>query len=184
MDKSQIIKICSASIIMMQAISSLAQITVNPSAGKTPKQILKEVFVGKGVTISNVEFNGFSGKLTDKDSKQFGTFSNDEKGFPNFFSSGIILCSGNCKIAEGPNDTNGKTEIITDYPEGFECNELKKIVSPYSVNCPAVLEFDFSSVSNHVVFRYVFATEEYPNFSCSKFNDVFGFFVKDKRKPI
>ena len=41
----------------------------------------------------------------------------------------------------------------------------------------AVLEFDFVPSSTSVGFEYVFASEEYPEFSCSSYNDVFGFFI-------
>ena len=156
-----------------------AQISVNPSTGKTPEDIVREVIMGEGVIISNVQFNGIDGTLGQQESSQLGTFSNNENGFPGFFASGIILCTGYCKVAEGPNNDSGKTQAA----EGnkVKCKELESIVSPYSVNHPAVLEFDFSSVTSHVQFRYVFASEEYPVCSCSQFNDVFGFFVKDAK---
>lgn len=155
------------------------QIVVHPSAGKTPEKIVKDVFMGKGVKITNVKFNGSSDKLKVGNSAQLGTFTNDTKGFPDFFSSGIILCSGDTKAMEGPNNNGGITASVQNYPAGLKCEELEDIVRPYGVNHPAILEFDFSSVSNHVAFRYIFATEEYPQFSCSVFNDVFGFFVKE-----
>jgi gliding motility-associated-like protein len=41
----------------------------------------------------------------------------------------------------------------------------------------AVLRFNFVCEGNKVQFRYVFASEEYPEYVCSDFNDVFGFFI-------
>lgn len=166
-------------ILLIQADLSCGQIVVHPSAGKTAEEIVKEVFMGEGVKISNVTFNGCKGRLEEKSSVQFATFTNDTTGFPDFFSYGIVLCSGNSKAMEGPNDGIDITVPVKEYPAGLKCEELEELVRPYSVNHPAILEFDFSSVSNHVAFRYFFATEEYPQFSCSVFNDVFGFFVND-----
>ncbi|MFN6115212.1 MAG: choice-of-anchor L domain-containing protein, partial [Flavobacteriales bacterium] len=40
----------------------------------------------------------------------------------------------------------------------------------------AVLEFDFVTTGDSIKFRYVFGSEEYPEFVCS-FNDAFGFFL-------
>ena len=166
-------------LLLFLARPSAGQVKVRPSAEKTPEQIVKEVIMGNGVIITNVSFNGRSGSLPTKNSAQFGTFSNED-GSSGFFSSGIILCTGDCLVAEGPNNVNGMTRPI-DASHTVDSNELSKLVIPFPVNCPAVLEFDFSSVTKHVAFRYIFASEEYPNFSCSVFNDVFGFFVTDTK---
>jgi hypothetical protein len=158
----------------------VGQISIHPSEGRTPEEIVKEFVMGDGVTITNVKFNGSSGVLKKRVSAQLGTFSNDKKGFPDFFSSGIILCTGDCKMAEGPNNDESKTAHVGSYAGNFfshKCKDLESIVNPSSLYHPAVLEFDFSSVTKYVRFRYVFASEEYPVFSCSNFNDVFGFFV-------
>ncbi len=40
-----------------------------------------------------------------------------------------------------------------------------------------VLEFDLQPVGSFVEFEYVFGSEEYPEYNCSAFNDVFGFFI-------
>jgi len=39
------------------------------------------------------------------------------------------------------------------------------------------LEFDLQPVGNFVEFEYVFGSEEYPEYNCSAFNDMFGFFI-------
>lgn len=165
--------------ILAIATCGFGQISVNSCNGKTAQEVVEEFVKGNGVKISNAKFNGTDDKLKKKQSSQLGTFTNNEKKFPVFFSSGIIICTGNCKMAEGPNDHDGKTSEAS--PSGQKCKELEKIVKPYPVNFPAVLEFDFSSVTQHVQFRYVFASEEYPEYSCSQFNDVFGFFVTDTK---
>jgi PKD repeat protein len=40
-----------------------------------------------------------------------------------------------------------------------------------------ILEFDFVANGDSVNFRYQFGSEEYPNYTCTEFNDVFGFFI-------
>lgn len=43
--------------------------------------------------------------------------------------------------------------------------------------CVAVLEFDFIPTGDSISFRFVFGSEEYPEYVCSQYNDVFGFFL-------
>lgn len=40
-----------------------------------------------------------------------------------------------------------------------------------------VLEFDFNAMGDTIKFNYVFASEEYPEYACTSFNDVFGFLI-------
>lgn len=40
-----------------------------------------------------------------------------------------------------------------------------------------ILEFDLNPVGNFVEFEYVFGSEEYPEFNCSAFNDIFAFHI-------
>lgn len=40
-----------------------------------------------------------------------------------------------------------------------------------------ILQFDFKPAGDTVSFKYVFGSEEYTSFTCSQFNDVFGFFI-------
>jgi len=88
------------------------------------------------------------------------------------FNEGILLTSGNTTIAEGPNNlpnagtfdgTGGDADLTT--------------LSGNTTYNASVLEFDFIPSSDTVTFRYVFGSEEYPEYVCSQFNDVFGFFL-------
>ena len=40
-----------------------------------------------------------------------------------------------------------------------------------------IIEFEFLATSDSIKFNYVFASNEYPNYTCSSFNDAFGFFL-------
>ena len=62
-------------------------------------------------------------------------------------------------INDGTTDTN--LQALTTYP----VTNLSK------------LEFDFVSISGDVQFEYIFASEEYPEYVCSSYNNVFGFFL-------
>ncbi|MBK7946535.1 MAG: choice-of-anchor L domain-containing protein [Flavobacteriales bacterium] len=43
-----------------------------------------------------------------------------------------------------------------------------------------MLEFDFIPTGDTLRFRYVFGSEEYPNYTCGSVNDVFGFFLSGR----
>ncbi|MBQ7490403.1 MAG: choice-of-anchor L domain-containing protein [Bacteroidales bacterium] len=155
-----------------------AQVTVTPSTGQTPQNLVNNVLVGGGVNVSNVKFNGVSTALTATTGAQIGTFSNNLSVYPTLgFSSGLIIATGNIDVAPGPNNENGASN---EADNNVSCPELANLISGYgSPYNPAVLEFDFVTVANSVAFRYVFASEEYPDYVGTNYNDVFGFFVTD-----
>ncbi len=164
----------------MRATSASA-IAVSESTGMTPEQLVNNVFLGDGVHISNVKFNGVNTALTTTNGAQLGTFTADVTGytFPtNFFENGLIMTTGKIATALGPNDTDSESNQLGSY-EPPACSELDSLIPDYEVNKPAVLEFDFVTVSDHISFNYVFASEEYPEWAGSSYNDVFGFFVTD-----
>lgn len=43
----------------------------------------------------------------------------------------------------------------------------------------AYLEFQFKAIGSQINFEFVFGSEEYPEYNCSPYNDVFGFFLSE-----
>lgn len=85
------------------------------------------------------------------------------------------MTTGNISVAPGPNN-NGSSS--SQNSQGIPDAQLSAIAnSNLGSNGASVLEFDFVSISGTVSFEYVFASEEYPEYACSSFNDVFAFFV-------
>ena len=54
--------------------------------------------------------------------------------------------------------------------------QLTTLVGAATYNA-CVLEFDLQPAGSYIEFEYVFGSEEYPEFNCSSFNDVFGFYI-------
>lgn len=136
-----------------------AQITVDNSM--TPTQLVQNVLLGAGISVSNVTFSGGS--------TQRGTFTgNSNIGI----SDGIILATGDINLAIGPN-TSG-SESLGGGTSGDPDLDLLVGNTTYDA---AVLEFDFIPSADTVRFFYVFGSEEYPEYVCSDFNDVFAFFL-------
>jgi gliding motility-associated-like protein len=93
--------------------------------------------------------------------------------------SGIVLTSGRAMTVgttqgvNGPNTGDGPGQGTSG--PAVDAN-LSSIVTQ-SLNDLCKLEFDFVPAGDSVKFDYVFASTEYQSFSCSVFNDVFGFFI-------
>lgn len=150
------------------ALPAMAQLVV--SSGQSAQQ-LAQTIVGTGVSVNNAVLNctqGGSG-LFDGTSSNIG------------LNSGILLTSGVVNNAVGPN-------LVPDrsYPDPFTivaCDantgdaQLQNIVSPQTTFDACILEFDVVPLGNTLSFRYVFASEEYPEYVCSDYNDVFAFFI-------
>jgi hypothetical protein len=142
-------------------MSLFAQLTVSQQNATT---LVQNVLVGSGVTVSNISFQGAAPMI--------GSFNGSNSNIG--FSSGIIMSTGKIQDALGPNQETGS---------GAEMNVngnalLDNILTGNNQTLDAaVLRFNFVCEGNKVQFRYVFASEEYPEYVCSDFNDVFGFFI-------
>ncbi len=150
---------------------SQAQLTVTSAAGMTPQQLVQNTLVGTGVTVSNVEFNGSLGSIS---SSQIGSFATGSTPTNLGLTDGLILSSGGVNGAIGPNISISTTTAFTGTP--ITDPQLQALVI-LAVNDASVLEFDFIPLSDTIKFRYIFASDEYPEFVCSDFNDIFGFFI-------
>jgi hypothetical protein len=102
-------------------------------------------------------------------------------GSSNFgINNGIVLSSGfvNADTANGIIGLNGLPSFMSsDFVGTPGDSMLEAIVAPHITYDACVLEFDIQPVGNFMEFEYVFGSEEYPEFNCSSFNDVFGFYI-------
>lgn len=148
-----------AAIFQIVIFSAQAQtLTVT---GSTNANNLAQILAGSGVTVTNAVLTGAANSS--------GTFSTT--GNPIGIASGILLTSGQVANAVGPNIGTGTG---TDNGTVGDAN-LDLITS--SSQDAAVLEFDVTPIGNSISFNYVFGSDEYPEYVCSNFNDVFAFFI-------
>lgn len=144
----------------------------------TPSQLINDVLLGEGIDAQNITFNGTA---IDNISSQFGTFNAQNSNIG--LSHGIILATGGVTIAESPNDLPTAYVVV---PESEEYNiepDLAQIMAPAALNDVAVIEFDFTAQGDTLRFKYVFASEEYNEHTCSPYNDAFGFFISGPGIP-
>lgn len=148
---------------------AFGQIIVNNA--QTPNQLVQNVLMGVGVTASNVTYNT-SAASADVSQPNVSFFDATGTTFP--ITSGVLMTTGLGIGAVGPNDATSQTDpgtpLVTSDPH-------LNAIAAGSVTNGAVLEFDFVPSGDTISFRYVFGSEEYPEFSPSSFNDAFGFFL-------
>lgn len=153
------LKSCFILLTTLIATHSLnAQLVVTQNANATS---LAQLLAGTGVTISNAT------KIANNNS--LGTFTNSGTNLG--LSSGVILTTGN--VASIPQ--NASAFASTSY-SGTGDAQLQTLTGGYIYD-KTVLEFDVTPQGNILMFNYVFASEEYPEWVCTQFNDVFGFFI-------
>lgn len=149
---------------LSMGISLNAQLVVNST--QTPAQLVNDVLLGNGVQAFNVRYNGVLDPAANVIGSGSFTTSNSNLGL----SAGLILSSGQATAVAGPqsgfsgnaNGTGSDPDLVS--------------ISGGTINDRAVLEFDFIPTGDTLKFRFVFASEEYPEYVCS-FNDAFGFFL-------
>lgn len=152
------------SAILLAAIPARAQLVVNST--QTPAQLVQDVLLGNGVQAFNVRYNGVLNPPANVIGSGSFTTTNSNLGL----AAGLILSSGQVADAAGP------ASNYSGNPNGTGSDPDLVSISGGTINDRAVLEFDFIPTGDTLKFRFVFASEEYPEYVCS-FNDAFGFFL-------
>lgn len=157
--------------ILLIAIATFLTTTVGAqlvtSTAMSPAQLVQNVLLGSGVTVSNVTFNGSPAAIGYFDA------SNTTLGI----DEGILLTTGTVSnTGDGPHGPNNQSGAGFDNGSGG-FPPLSSLIGGIDTYNASRLEFDFVPYSDSVRFRYVFASEEYPEYVGSQFNDVFAFFI-------
>lgn len=137
---------------------------------------LAQKLVGFGVTVTNatLDCGSANGDNINHGSGMF-TVTSSNLGL----DSGIVLTSGvaatNGTIL-GVNNINASAFSPSNSTNLIGDPDLTTLVGG-TTNDKCILEFDFTTLGDTVKFDYVFGSSEYESFTCSNFNDVFGFFI-------
>ncbi|GCD77613.1 hypothetical protein JCM31826_10950 [Thermaurantimonas aggregans] len=147
--------------------STFAQLTVSQAAPlySPVPNLIQNVLIGTGVQVSNIISVGNSG---------IGFFNGVNSNIG--LDSGVVMSTGgiNHVVPNGPATPVGNA--------GGSDSDLQALLVSMglpasSINNLVRITFNFVPMGDSIKFRYVFASREYPGFTCSLFNDVFGFFV-------
>ncbi len=182
-------------VFFLFAFSVETQAQITTSNNMTPTQMVQNVLLGSGITVSNVTYTGYANGIA--------TF-NAPTAVNLGFTSGLYLTTGSY-LANDPLGTGGGSDgpfgpssnfqsisQSTSFPPNNGDPDLdlllQQVGSASTSNDAAVLEFDFVPQSDTVKFRYRFGSEEYNEFVPSTGGlavaDVFGFFLSGVSVPL
>jgi gliding motility-associated-like protein len=148
---------------LIAPIASQAQITVVPSA--TAATLMNKL-LGPGVIAINPVLT--CAPLGNGTFVGFSTLS---------FDSGIVLSSGRAQTIPGNPGSNGPASAFASTGFATPGDPQLTALSGNPTHDACILEFDFRPAGDTVKFDYVFGSEEYTNYTCTGFNDPFGFFI-------
>ena len=123
---------------------------------------MNDVFLGGDIVTGNFSSVGFGAGI--------GYFDGTDANIG--FEEGVILSSGGVNFVTG--GFGAGSGVSGDADLELALNEINLT---WGVNNVTILEFDFVAESESVAFNYVFASQEYSEFTCTQYNDIFGFFL-------
>lgn len=161
------------------ATGQTMQVTNANTPPFSPTNLISNIFLGDGVEVTNIAFNGQPVSV--------GYFTSGTQAVG--LDRGIVMTTG---LAETTNPNVGPfgSESIGSL---FANNNVSGFVPSFDPNLSPLASgalFDITSytitfvpTSDTLRFRYCFASEEYPEFACSQYNDIFGFFIQGPNYP-
>lgn len=157
-------------ILLGLAFASPALSQLTTSTGQSPQALVENVLLGQGVIVSNIMYNGSPSAIA--------SFSGTNTNLG--IDQGIVLTTGTViNNGSGPQGPNNQAGCGMDNGTGGS-SILSNLIGGTQTYNAAILEFDFIPFSDTVRFKYVFGSDEYPEFAPpnnSSYNDVFGFFI-------
>ncbi|PQJ11220.1 hypothetical protein CJD36_005285 [Flavipsychrobacter stenotrophus] len=157
-------------VLLFAGASQSASAQITPSTGYTASQLVSKL-VGAGVTTSGEVLTCASGA-----SGEFMVTSSNLG-----LDCGVALTTGKVVTGGGQYGIN----VLTGVASGSFASvdnlapgdaALTTLAGQPTKNA-CILEFDFIPSGDTIRFNYVFGSEEYPSFTCSNYNDVFGFLI-------
>lgn len=160
------------SVLILFGLKGFAQpITVvdGNTSPYTPENLITNVFLGQGVTVTDVQFFG--------DPLSVGYF---DEALPSVgIDRGVVMSSGRVSSLGGGVGIDNPGSTFASYNSNTSLGDAD--LADILVNLPErdVCKYiiSFIPTSDTLEFNFVWASEEYPEYACSSFNDVFGFFI-------
>ena len=150
-------------VLFFYSFLGFSQITVTNGVPFNTEESIVNVLVDNQLEISNFSSVGFQ--------QGIGYFDGFNSNIG--FDAGVILSTGGLNFVTaggfgGGSGVSGDSDLE---------DALGAINLNWDVYNVTILEFDFVAGDEIVEFNYVFGSEEYAQYTCSQYNDIFGFFL-------
>ena len=153
---------------------------INPVTNPLVDSLVKKM-VGNGVQISNIRSN------LKQTTRALATFRTNSPQLLSGIRSGLMMVTGVADTMAGNNSGGVISRSIPASDTVAGCSQGRQMLnlvlagnstaSRRATDC-VTIQFDFIPATDTIRFNYIFASEEYNQFVCSNFNDIFGFFIK------
>ncbi|MCA9177374.1 MAG: DUF4347 domain-containing protein, partial [Planctomycetales bacterium] len=161
----------------LDGLSTTLDLEITPAANNgAVRGLFDNQLVGTGVTTT-----GFS-RIGSRD--QFGSYTNDDEGLGASrvpFSDGVVIVTGKVTSAASPAgntvDTTGSAGISTTSSSNRSDSDLQAL-SGNQIFDAVGFSFTMNSTTDRVGIVFSFASDEFPEFVGTIFNDAFGFFIQ------
>jgi len=154
-----------------KSVSSRSMTGITGTPNSNASDLINNVFIDEDCIVANI-------LATDIGTNAVGEFSNGTSSIG--FDGGIVLSTGFVQDVMGPNDNNAFSSITGG---GTSDPDLQDIVPGQALFDVASITFEFEPLEDEIFWTYVFASEEYCEFTGGTFNDVFGFFIDGPVPP-
>ncbi len=161
---------CCLAILLAASYRAEAQtLEVTNAPPITPQNLITNIFLGDGVEVLNVTYQGSANAV--------GFFKNGQNATG--MERGLVMTTGRAVtqgVALGVAEP-GSAQASVDNGSQATDPDMVAIAGTNQIFNISKYIITFIPIADTLRFRYAFASEEYPEFVCSEFNDIFGFFI-------
>ena len=157
----------------MTTASALA-VDVNANAAA-----MAELILGPSAELISASYTG--------DKNASGTFSDAHATTPGLAPSdtGVILSTGYAKdITNRSGETNAADDTSTDLRRGVDGDSDFDALAGTDTFDASFLDMDFVPDGDHIILSFTFASEEYPDYAISEFQDMVGVWINGQPAPL
>ncbi|MBV6654370.1 MAG: choice-of-anchor L domain-containing protein, partial [Mameliella sp.] len=160
--------LCALALVFLGFGAFAQDMSVTSGGPFSPENLISNIFLGEGVEVLDIQFTG------NNQSVGFFNQAEDEIGI----NRGIVMSTGFASSDFGIGvDQLGNDFSNSNMGTSIADPDLLTITGGVAVNDMVRYTITFIPISDTLRFNYIFGSEEYPEYACSNFNDVFGFFI-------